>query len=643
MVCCDSALATHTCHARFCFVKRLLLLLLSVLPLGWLSVVAQAQKHSDEGWVSREYSGPFQSLRLAFLDSMAGVTPDSEGLLAGLAIGDTSGLSDLAVDYMKVVSLTHLTAVSGANCAIVVGLVYLLLRRLALSRVFKILLSVCALVLYVLLVGPEPSVLRAATMASVVMLGHLLGRRGGASQALALCVIVLLIADPWLATNYGFQLSVLATLGILELAPAMAQRLSTRLPRWLAVTLAVSFSAQLACLPVLLQLQAGLATYSIVANLLAEPLVAPITVLGLLACLSAPVLPWLSALLSWVASFGTWLILAIAKFFAESPSPTISWPEGTFGVLGGAVVLILIVAWMRSGSSQIRATSAISIGVLLATIIGGCSSQQVQSSAWPPKDWTVVSCDVGQGDGTVIRSAGLVAVIDVGRKPGPIKKCLDRLRVETIDLLVLTHFDLDHVGGLDGALESRSVGTAVITSFEDDRPAAAITWRKLSSVTNQMIRAGAGLSGTFGDYRWQVLSPHLGAAEAEDSNDGSVTMLFTSANLVFLGLADLGERGQMRLASESATWLGDGFGEVPVVVKVAHHGSRDQYPELYEQLGPRVALFSAGAGNEYGHPTDRSLAMARSSGAAIYRTDTQGSIAITASSEGLRAYASGRG
>jgi competence protein ComEC len=207
----------------------------------------------------------------------------------------------------------------------------------------------------------------------------------------------------------------------------------------------------------------------------------------------------------------------------------------------------------------------------------------------------------------------------------------------------LTHFDLDHVGGLDGALQARVVDRALITSFADERPAAAITWRKLSEVANETIEAGAGLSGSLGDFDWQVLSPHQGAAEAEDSNDASVTMLFSSSQLVFLGLADLGERGQMRLASESASWLGQGFGDVPLVVKVAHHGSRDQYPELYEHLRPQVALFSAGMGNEYGHPTDRSIAMVRAIGASVFRTDTQGSIAIASASEGLQAYVSGQG
>ena len=640
---CSFLVATNQSSFDGKTLKRLALLVLSTLLLGWFSVTAQGAKHADEPWAKKAYEGPFSFIRQSFLESLEGPTPDSSGLLAGLAIGDTSQLSELAQDNMKVVSLTHLTAVSGANCAIVIGLVYFFLNRFAIPRLIRALISMGALVFYVLLVGPEPSVLRAATMASVVIFGHLLGRRGGATQALALCVIVLLLADPWLAINYGFQLSVLATLGILELAPAMAVRLSTRMPKWLAIVLAVSVSAQLACLPVLLQLQAGLSTYSIAANLLSEPLVAPITVLGILACLVSPIFPWVAGFISWIASLGTFLILAIANFFASAPAATIDWPAGTVGVLGGVLCLVLTVSWMRSNNDSVRKFASLSIATLVVAIIGGCSSQQFQDASWPPRDWSLVSCDVGQGDATVIKSKGLIAVIDVGRKPGPIKKCLDRLQISRIDLLVLTHFDLDHVGGLDGALESRAVGTAMLTSFVDERPAAAITWRKLSAAARETIEVGAGNSGTLGEFSWQVLSPHLGAAEAEDSNDGSVSMLFKSERLVLLALADLGERGQMRLASESASWLGDGFGGIPVVVKVAHHGSRDQYPELYEHLKPLVSLFSVGKGNEYGHPTDRTLAMVRSAGSTIFRTDTQGSIAIASTSEGLRAYVSGRG
>ena len=140
----------------------------SALFLALLAFYTQRPGHLSHSWLPTAYSGPFTLLRGQFLASVSGVTEDSAGLVAGLAIGDTSRLSSLTSDTMKVVSLTHLTAVSGANCAIVVGAIYLILRRTELVRWLRISFSLAGLVIYVLIVGPEPSVLRAAVMAGIV-------------------------------------------------------------------------------------------------------------------------------------------------------------------------------------------------------------------------------------------------------------------------------------------------------------------------------------------------------------------------------------------------------------------------------------------------------------------------------------------
>jgi competence protein ComEC len=623
--------------------RRLLVLLFSSMSLGLFSWSVGRGGHETQSWLRSDYTGPLAEMRAHFMGSLSGVTSDAQGLVAGLAIGDTSRLSEPTQETMKLVSLTHLTAVSGANCAIIIGAVYLILSRIPLRRAARVGLALLALIGYVLLVGPEPSVLRAGVMAAVVLFATILGRARAANQALALCVVILLVADPWLSESFGFQLSVLATLGILQLAPSLAASFKRKLPRWLALALAVSVAAQLACLPVLLQLQPGLSTYSVPANVLSEPLVAPITVLGIAACLVSPVLPFLSSLLSWFASLGAWLIIWIANYFADLPAATIDWPGGDLGILASVLAVTVFVAWARAKSSRLRLAAGLVIAILVAVILGSCSAQRYRAANWPPANWSAISCDVGQGDATVIRSLGQVAVIDVGRKVGPIRSCLNRLKITHIDYLVLTHFDLDHVGGLDGALSGRTVSAAIITSYSDERPAAAITWRKLLQHSNSLTQAEVGMTGSLGDFRWRVLSPHHGAPEAEDSNDGSVTMLFQSPGLILLTLADLGERGQRRLAAESSGWLGAGFGDVPIVVKVSHHGSSDQYPELYEALRPRVALFSVGVANSYGHPTARTLALLHSTGADIHRTDQEGGIAVSVTPEGLQVNSAGRG
>lgn len=626
-----------------CSMKRFLLILGCGLSLALYSWQLQRPAHTNRLWHSPDYQGPFSLLRSEFLAHLVGVSPDSAALVAGLAIGDTSKISDLTSETLKVVSLTHLTAVSGANCAIVVGAIYLLISRFHIERWLRIVLAGFGLFGYLLLVGPEPSVLRAAVMATVVLISTGLGRAGAPSEALALCVIVLLIADPWLSSNFGFQLSVLATLGILQLSPSLTEKLSMRLPKWLALALAVSTAAQLACLPVLLQLQPGLSTYSIPANILAEPLVAPITILGIAACVVTPFAPWLTVVLSWTASLGAWLIIAIANFLVEMPAVTIGWPAGGIGIALAITALLAVVAWMRSKQNRTRYLALLVVGVIAAAVLGSCTSKQIRAANWPPTDWSAISCDVGQGDATVIRSEGQIVVIDVGREPGPIRSCLNHLGIRHIDVLVLTHFDLDHVGGLDGALAGRSVEDALITSYQDERPAAAITWRKLLHASKRLIKVATGMSGSLGMFSWQVLSPHSGASEAQDSNDGSVTMLFKSHELNVLTLADLGERGQKRLMDELAAWLGGGFGQVPMLVKVSHHGSSDQLAQLYEAIHAKVALFSVGLNNDYGHPTDKTLTMVSSTGAAIYRTDLQGSIAVSCRAEGLRVFTAGRG
>jgi competence protein ComEC len=234
---------------------------------------------------------------------------------------------------------------------------------------------------------------------------------------------------------------------------------------------------------------------------------------------------------------------------------------------------------------------------------------------------------VGQGDATVIRDQNSVAVVDVGRDEKKIDTCLSKLGILRIDLLVLTHFDADHVNGLPGVLKDRRVSQAMLTSFADDRPGADYSRFLLASQGIPIIKSEQGLTGNLQQVKWKVLSPTKFATEAEDSNDGSITMLWRFANFQLITLADLGEKGQQRLAASLGTWWTDP--DLPLVMKVSHHGSADQYPELIEWLRPKLALISVGKNNGYGHPTRRTLNTLNRAGASTLRTDLLGSIAIS--------------
>ena len=564
------------------------------------------------------------SLRQNFASTARSITPDSGALVAGLAIGDDSALSGQMLARMKTLSLTHLTAVSGANCAIVIGGVFLLLKRSG-SRRFTILsLSLLALVLYVVVVGFEPSVIRAAVMAAVVLLCSFAGRRVPPTIALSWAVILVLSIWPGMVTSLGFWLSVTATAAILLIAPALYKKLSARMPASLALGLAVVVSAQLWCLPVLVNLSGGLPTYSILANLLAEPLVAPITVLGILALILSIVFPPLAALLYWLASFAAYGIELISNL-AQLPAATIWWPEGGLGVL---LMVVSVAAISLMIISRMRRQAIAAIALVFLTFVSFSGSAVARSQTWPSLDWQVVSCDVGQGDATVIRSANQTMLIDVGREPEPIATCLEKLGVTQIDLLILTHFDADHVGGLAGAMSRAEIGEALISPFDDERPQVEATLAQLADSNVPVSTAEVGDKGSLGEAAWVVAAPEPRAAGAEDSNDGSVILRVETSQWLMLAFADAGERAQMRTVRLRNSLLNRSGGK-PLIVKVSHHGSADQYAELFEDLKPEVALFSAGLSNSYGHPTKRALQIFEKAGSSIFRTDQQGSIALT--------------
>ena len=554
---------------------------------------------------------------------ISGVDPDSEAIVLGLTLGDDRQVSATLSDAMKTTSLTHLMAVSGANCAIVVGVIYFLLARFSIR--LRVSASLGGLLAYVLLVGLQPSVLRASVMAGAVLLSLGIGRKINPLSALALCVLVLLSLDPTLAKEYGFALSVLATAGILIATPEIYKRLLPSLPKWLAMGLSVSLGAQLFCFPVLVGLQGGLPTYSLLANLLCEPLVMPITVIGLVATLFFWLQPLANAVF-WLASLVAWPIPKVATLLAGLPMATMPWRVDAVGIALAVLLLAATLGLLYAKSVAKRNISALMVAILLASSLGIVVNQFVRTSIWPMSDWQVSSCDVGQGDATVIRDRGSIALIDVGRDGKKIDSCLSKLGVLRIDLLVLTHFDLDHVNGLSGAISNRAVSQAIVTSFQDERPGADFSRLQLATQSIPVVQAEAGMNGRVGSVRWKVLSPSRTAIEAEDSNDGSVTMLFQFSNFQLITLADLGEKGQMRLASTLGSWYNDS--SLPLVMKVAHHGSADQFPEFIEWLKPKLALISVGKNNGYGHPTQRTISALNRAGATILRTDLLGSISL---------------
>lgn len=280
---------------------------------------------------------------------------DAAGLLPGMVMGDRSGMDSSLGDAMKTVGLTHLTAVSGANCTLVLASLLLALRSLRTPRLAAVAVSGSGLLGFVVLVGPDPSVLRAAVMGAIGAMAILGGRPKRVGSLLSVSILVLLLADPWLAVDYAFILSVLATLGLHLVGRRCVSWLSVLLPLWLAQAVAIPLAAQLFCAPVIVLLQARLTPYTIPANMLAAPVVAVVTTVGTFGMVAAAVLPPIGAICAAISGAGAWWVAVVARFMSALPAASLPWPEGVQGVILMAllnatvlVALVLVVERQRA-------------------------------------------------------------------------------------------------------------------------------------------------------------------------------------------------------------------------------------------------------------------------------------------------------
>lgn len=262
--------------------------------------------------------------------------PGSSALLPGVALGDDHALPATVRQDMRTVSMTHLTAVSGQHVAIVLGLVLAALG--VVPRRWRALAGALVLAGLVVVVRPSGSVLRSATMGCVMLAGVVAGRRAAALPSLGTGVLLLVLADPWQARDYGFALSVAATAGILLGHRPAAAVLSRRLPRWLATTVALPLVAQAACTPILILLQPSVGVWSVPANILAAPIVPLVTICGILAALVAPLWPAAAAAIAWPAVAGCAWLVVVAGFFAHLPGASMAWPAGPPGAATAAVI-----------------------------------------------------------------------------------------------------------------------------------------------------------------------------------------------------------------------------------------------------------------------------------------------------------------
>jgi competence protein ComEC len=616
-----------------------------------------------------EASGALEWIRRAAAGALARALPEPEaGLAAGILIGLRERVDrELAADFTTA-GVSHVVAISGWNIAIVAAAVGALGGSLGRRR--RSVLTMLAIVAYVCFSGASPSVVRAAAMAGVVLLARESGRAGRAAAALGWAVALLLLADPALIADAGFQLSSLATAGLIAWATPLAERITRigggRVPGWLAESLGVSLAAQAATLPVVLATFGRLALVAPVANLAIVPVV-PVAmaaggvafVAGVLAELGAP------AVLTAVLAFPGWLALtmmvAVARFAADAPfaSATLDPPTNLMAA-GASVVSLAGLEWRRRHPRRRRGAAPAAVpaardrtrpprGVARSTRVAvlALASSIVLTAAVvverPAGRPTVTVLDVGQGDAILVEgSNGGRLLVDGGPDPDRLLVELDR-RIppwdRRLDAVVLSHPHEDHVAGLALLLERYRVGRTFEPGMLGPGPGYAAWAAELAGRPTPGSLLAAGDRLAVDDIALEVLWPVRGSVPRTPPDTGtginnvSIVLLGSVAGRRFLLTGDVEEEVDPDLLGR--------VGKVDLL-KIAHHGSRTASTDAFlDTADPTVAVASAGAGNPYGHPAPATLARVEARGARVFRTDRDGSVAITFDPTGISIRSSG--
>lgn len=609
---------------------------------GWTQepVEALATPHG-----SRILAAVFR-VRALLLQRIDAAMPAAEaGLLKATVLGDRSGLTPEMNRAFLDSGTFHILAISGLNVSLLAGGLFAMLRLARASPRLAACASAILVTFYAALAGASASVIRAAVMADVYLLAIVLDRRGDLLNSLALSALAILWWNPRFLQDVGFQLTFLATLGIILVVPRCERGLASvwRPLRWVIESVAITVAATAITLPILATTFNRVSPVGLLANIPIVPLSGLITGLGTAACALFLLIPagftGLNQVNGWLVDLLFWL----AGWFADWPwsSVRVFTPTGAMLVTYYAAVAMLLWAFpvvpAMGGRGRSRRWAAWG-AVACCLGLGGA----VLWLLYPPEKGAAVRVtflDVGQGEAIFLEAPGQGRMlVDAGGTQGGgfdigqhvIVPFLWHEWVSHLDVLALTHPQSDHIGGAPTILRMVSVGEV----WTGPGPALSPTdlwiqeYLRRRRIPHRVVVAGDA-PFRMGEAVIEVLHPDAGsmaatggAGRAPRPNDRSLVLRVRLADQAVLLTGDLERDGEAAL-------LHSGVALGAQVIKVPHHGSRQSSTEAFlRAVGAQTAVLSVGHRNPFRHPHPEILARYHALGIRLWRTDRNGAVGV---------------
>lgn len=566
-------------------------------------------------------------LRRAVKDKIGELFPaDTEPFVRALIIGDRSGLSFSQKNALSVSGIAHTVAISGMHIAVLMGLVMLLCgRRPGLCAA----IGIPVVILFTLMVGAVPSVMRAAVMQIILLLAPLLRRENDPPTSLAAAMLVILVPNPWTVANLSFQLSFASMAGILLLSGRVNRLLSVpkviqramrvpvlrQLTQYVNGTVASTSGAVCFTVPLISWQFGNVSLMSVVTNLLTLWAVTLVFQGALIACLLGFVWMWPAKLLAGVLSILVRYILGVAGLITKLPMAAV-YTDNVYIIIWLAFVYLLLLAFFFMGRKQLLSYGCVSVlslcfCIFLGYFDGGDLSLRM------------TMLDVGQGQCLVFQDSGVTLLYDCGGDSAAqagetASRYLLSQGIGKVDVLVLSHYDMDHAGGVCHLMERTPVDLLYLpdipceTDVRQEIEATAARYQTdIYYVTEDQLL-------TIGDSRVRVYAP----VTVTKANDASLALLYTQGSYDILATGDMSSSAERMLLTENS------FPNIEILV-AGHHGAKTSTCDtLLELTRPDTVLISAGEDNRYGHPAQETLNRIEDFGAEIVRTDLSGNITV---------------